>query len=54
LLPATVTITLSVCSVVMLYEPGVTVTAGRALFTVTASEFPVALLYKVELFVSGV
>jgi hypothetical protein len=44
--PLTATVTVRVCAVVMLDEPGVTVTKGVvfACVTVTAEEVPVAVL----------
>jgi hypothetical protein len=42
--PLTATVTVSPCSVVMLEDEGVTVTAGDALETVTPEEVPVAPL----------
>ena len=54
--PLTATVAESVCAVVTLNEPGVTVTVGvsKGTVTVTADDVPEALLYVDVLFASGV
>jgi hypothetical protein len=53
--PATATVTLRLCAVVMLLEAGVTVTVGVVVDAVTVTgAVPEALLYAAELALSGV